>query len=178
MNRLSLSLVNSFALGPHRDKASSLSSRLDEGIRFPDKEEDRDLGPIIQAAKNGDAGAQNTLGERYYYGWGMLNEEHITHDMGKAFFYWSMAANQGNANAQRRLGEYYWTEREHCDKNKSFYWYKKAADQGDPEALCCLARFYLDDVVVDRNKDEAIKLYQESANRGYAPARKCLEELK
>ena len=170
--------TNIFAFSIHGDATSSGASN--EGFRVPDENDDIDLAPLVKLAEaeQGDVEAQNTLGECYYYGRGLLNEEHIPRDMKKAFFYWSMAANQGNANAQRRLGEYYWPEGEHCDKKTSFCWYKKAADQGDPEALFCLARFYLDNIMVDRNKDEAIKLYQESANRGYAPARKCLEDLK
>lgn len=170
--------TNIFAFSIHGDATSSGASN--EGFRVPDEKDDNDLAPLVKLAEaeQGDAEAQNALGEHYYYGTGIKDGNHITNDIDAAFKWWSKAAKQGNANAQRRLGEYYWPEGEHCDKKTSFYWYKKASDQGDPEALFCLARFYLDNIVVDRNKDEAIKLYQESANRGYAPARKCLEDLK
>ncbi len=179
MKRFILSLINNCAFSPHGSQASAGTHGVQDNLVIPDEHDNIDIKALQLSAEQGDADAQNTLGECYYYGWGMLSGEHMIHDMEKAFSCWFKAANQGNANAQRRLGECFWFgDGVLRNKSESFRWYQKAAEQGDAEAQYCLAFLYLHGIEVPRNKEEAIRLYQESAKQGFLLARKCLEELK
>lgn len=62
-------------------------------------------------------------------------------------------ANLGNADAQVSLG-YMYCERsalEPMDLKKAFYWLKKAADQDHEEGLMCMADFYMQGDVVEKD---------------------------
>lgn len=56
------------------------------------------------------------------------------------------------------------------DAAKAKYWYKGAADKGSIEASYYLGRLYLE----CHNSDEAYKLFEFGANRGYGPSMNAL----
>jgi hypothetical protein len=80
--------------------------------------------PTLQkAAKQGDAGAQSSLGLMYYLG------EGVPQDYTKAAYWFQKAAEQGHAQAQCNLGVMY-RDGQGVPKDEAAYWFQKAADQG------------------------------------------------
>ena len=76
-------------------------------------------------AEQGHAGAQYSLGMRYYLGEGTLT------DKKKAFYWFTQAAEQGLAYAQHKLGIlYYVGEGTSADMKQAACWIKKAYENG------------------------------------------------
>ena len=76
-------------------------------------------------AEQGHAGAQYSLGMRYYLGEGTLT------DKKKAFYWFTQAAEQGDAQAQYKLGIlYYVGEGTSADMKQAACWIKKAYENG------------------------------------------------
>lgn len=78
------------------------------------------------------------------------------------------AANLGYAKAQHILAFcYQWGLGTEKDKFEAFRWYQKAAEQDYPQSVCYLADFYiLGEGGVDRNIDEAVRLWKKAAEMG------------
>ena len=87
---------------------------------------------LLLKAKQGDPGAQFSLGECYYHG---------AQDYKQAVYWYSKAAEQGHALAQYNLGYYY---REGYgvsqDLEQAICWYSKSAEQGNTCAQEALER--------------------------------------
>ena len=80
-------------------------------------------------AEQGNAEAQNKLGQMYYRGDGVRTDYH------KALYYFNLSAEQGNANSQYYLGliyEGYGAIKK--DHDESLKYYRMAAENGDPDA--------------------------------------------
>ena len=76
-------------------------------------------------AEQGHAGAQYSLGMRYYLGEGTLT------DKKKAFYWFTQAAEQGDAQAQYNLGLLYSNgEGTSADMKQAACWIKKAYENG------------------------------------------------
>jgi hypothetical protein len=89
-----------------------------------------------KAAEQGDAEAQNQLGECYYYGKGVKKDETEANKWyHKAIEQYRKAAEQGDAKAQYNLGVCYYIGIG-VEQNKvvAIKWLRKAADQGDEQA--------------------------------------------
>ena len=91
------------------------------------KKTERNLKEAVQvqryreAAEQGDAAAQNRLGDCYYRGKG------VKKDWKEAAHWYDRAAENGNVEAQRNLGALYYNgEGLEKDLKKALYWYKKA----------------------------------------------------
>ncbi len=81
------------------------------------------------------------------------------------------AAELGNAEAQCRIGDYYYSGLDvDKDYNKAFIWYKKSADQGYAKAQCKIGDCYFFSQGVDRDCNKAFIWYKKSADQGYAEA--------
>jgi hypothetical protein len=78
------------------------------------------------------------------------------------------AAEQGNAEAQCRLGDMYYEGRYDAprDEKKAVYWYRMAAEQGDADAQFSLGGMYANGQGVPRDDAEAVKWYQKAAEQG------------
>ena len=104
-------------------------------------------------------------------------QEYATGD--NAIRCYQMAAERGNAEAQNKLGNYYYyginVER---DYQKSMKWFQKAADQGDTEAQNRLGKCYANGTGVNKNLSKAVEWFQKAAEQGDAEAQKNLEEVK
>ena len=89
-----------------------------------------------EAANKNDAAAQYELGKRYYTGrTGAGRYGGHKQDYNKAFKWWLLAAEQGNAYAQNFLGRCYENGRGvDKDLNEAIKWYRKAAEQGHESA--------------------------------------------
>lgn len=103
-------------------------------------------------AKQGDVGALHDLGFMYSSGRG------VTENEAEAFYWLSLSADLGNADAQSWLGAAYFggwgTSR---DMAKSARWYRSAADQGDAEAMAELGALYENGFGVPQDYVEAMK---------------------
>ena len=84
---------------------------------------------LLKRAEEGDAEAQNELGERYYYG------KKVEMNRELAFKWYMKAAKQGNPEAQFNVGWCYAKGKgTDLDDKKAFEWYKKSAAQGNANA--------------------------------------------
>ena len=87
-----------------------------------------DTALLRQAAKQGDAEAQFSLG------WMYANSDGVHRSRGAVIFY-HMAAEQGHAAAQYNLGNMYSDGKVVPeDDAEAVKWYRKAAEQGNAEA--------------------------------------------
>ena len=122
-----------------------------------------------QAAEQGYAAAQNSLGECYFYGRG------VTQDYAQAICWFRKAAEQGYAKAQYNLG--------YCYKNglgvtkdyaQAVYWYRKAAEQGYAKAQNDLGYCYENGQGVTQDYAQSISWYHKAAEQGNAKAQNNL----
>ncbi|MCL1888053.1 MAG: sel1 repeat family protein [Kiritimatiellaeota bacterium] len=84
-------------------------------------------------------------------------------------------ATQGDAEAQWKLGHWFYCSVENKDKdpmNKALVeaakWFRKAAEQGHPNAQHFLGQSYLYGHGVERDNAEAVRWYREAAEQGDA----------
>ena len=90
---------------------------------------DADFNSTLLLANQGDATAQNQLGESYYKG------EGVTKTDTEAFKWFKLAADQGNVNAQKHLGNmYYYGVSVPQSYTEAVKWYRLDADQGNASA--------------------------------------------
>ncbi|HMD54113.1 MAG TPA: tetratricopeptide repeat protein, partial [Phycisphaerae bacterium] len=91
----------------------------------------------LQVARQGNAVAENNLGNFYIRGQGTPK------DYGQAFYWYQQAAQQGLADAQANLADMYsegtGTQQ---DYTQAFNWYQKAAVQGNAGAQQSLGDLY------------------------------------
>jgi NADPH-dependent 7-cyano-7-deazaguanine reductase QueF-like protein len=96
---------------------------------------------------------------------------YVTSDKDMAFKYYQFSADQGNAVAQRNVGNCFSSgEGVMMDKFEAFRYYKLSADQGNSDAQSNVGNCYANGDSVPINKSEAFKYYQMSADQGNADA--------
>jgi uncharacterized protein len=113
--------------------------------------------------------SNNDMGVRYLLGRGVVpNAE-------KAFYYFSKAADKGNAFAQNEVAYMYATGKG-TEKNlaKAFYYYKQAAEQNLASAQYNLAIMYHNGLGTEKNPNAALKWFNKSAAHGFEPAKQAL----
>jgi tetratricopeptide (TPR) repeat protein len=118
-----------------------------------------------KAAEQGDAEAQDWLGDCY------LSGEGVAQDEAQAVKWYRKAAEQGNTEAQISLGGCY------LGKAEAVKWYRKAAEQGDAFAQFMLGTCYNNGYGVPKDDVVAYMWYNLSAAKGDDCAAKCREEL-
>lgn len=85
------------------------------------------------------------------------------------------AAEQGDANAQFRLGISYRAGLGVAkDEQEAVKWYRKAAEQGHAEAQMSLGLCYVLGTGVEEDGKEAMKWFRIAAEQGHAQAQYCL----
>ena len=110
------------------DSASSNENLSDERQDFGS-----DFYSFIDLAEEGDADAQFNIGDLYYNGIG------VDEDDKEAFVWYHKAAKQGHADAQYNLADmYYIGQGVEEDDKKAKKWYRKAAQQGHTDAQVAL----------------------------------------
>ncbi|RAP28145.1 hypothetical protein DID78_05390 [Candidatus Marinamargulisbacteria bacterium SCGC AG-343-D04] len=88
-------------------------------------------------------------------------------DFNKARKYYALAAEQGDAKAQNKLGIcYYNGDGVASNKETAVDWYRKSSNQGHVYAKFNLARMYERGEGLDQDLNEAVRLYVESASCG------------
>ena len=127
-----------------------------------DQEEYEAAISILQeAAANGDAEAQYTLGNCYYGGKG------VEQNYEEAAKNYKLAADQGFAWAQGNLGYCYFTGAGvEQDYDEAMRLYRLAADQGDEVAIFNIGYAYYVGKGAEQDYDEALKYYRQSAELG------------
>ena len=89
----------------------------------------------------------------------------------KALACYKPLAEQGNAEAQDKLGSMYeFGQGVPEDYQQAVYWYKKAADQGVANALIRLGMIYQHGIGVPEDKQQALSWYRKAADQGDANA--------
>jgi TPR repeat protein len=120
---------------------------------------------FFKHAKQGNAEAQNLLGEMYFLGKG------VKQDYQEAAKWYRKAAEQGRANAQYNLGFMYENGQGVIqDYQEAAKWYRKAAEQGDANAQNLLGAVYSYVEGVEQDYQEASKWYRKAAEQGDANA--------
>ena len=111
-------------------------------------------------AEQGDAKAQYLLGDMYRDGKG------VTKDSAEAVKWYRKSADQGNVEAQVRVG---FLSKDSAEQVK---WLRMAADQGDVLTQCFLGSMYANALVdgVVKDSAEAVKWYRKAADQGNANA--------
>jgi hypothetical protein len=120
-------------------------------------------------SEQGNVAAQNNLGDMYFNGRGVPNDDK------KAVAWYRKAAEQGHAIAQFNLGFMYEIgEGVPRDDKQAAAWYQKAAEQGVAAAQNCLGRLYLDGRGVPQDGKKAVAWYRKAAEQGHAIAQENL----
>ena len=88
------------------------------------------------------------------------------------------AAEQGDAEAQNKLGFMYHTGRGVAeDAAEAVKWYRKAAEQGHALAQFSLGLMYANGKGVPQDDAEAMKWYRKAAEQGHADAQGALDMM-
>lgn len=83
--------------------------------------------------------------------------------------YYEKAAQNGESEAQKYLGEYYYIKAISAENDvvQAAQWYQKSAEQNYIEAQYCLAECYKNGKGVQQNDIEAFKWYEKAAQQGH-----------
>lgn len=161
--KMSVKLLNGLKSGGTRKGGSTilLGCSYFAGIGV-EEDKSKAMEWLEKAAEQGNADAQNKLGE-YYIGVGVETR--------KAFELFQKAAENGSKEAQRNLGKCYMKG---LGVNKlpaeAVKYYKKAAEQGDAEAQYLFATCLFIGNAVTQNVKQAVEYYQKSAQQEYMKA--------
>ena len=125
-----------------------------------------------KAAEQGNAIAQNKLGQMYYFGYRVVTRNHP-----EAARWYRKAAEQGLADAQNSLGTmYHYGQGIPQDFREAARWYRKAAEQGLTQAQFLLGVMYLYGQGIPQDYVQAHKWLHIASALGYQDAKKLWEE--
>jgi TPR repeat protein len=131
------------------------------GPTQPDKQQISQASAALLAAQNGDADAQNTIGNCYYKGVG------VAKTFNQAIYWYRKSAAQGYAPAQHNLGWMFARgEGVAQDYHEALTWYLKSAEQGFPNAQQKVGYSYSSGLGVVKDNVEAMKWYRRAAEQG------------
>jgi hypothetical protein len=120
-----------------------------------------DLIATKAKAEQGDAAAQNILGDLWAHGKG------VPQDYAQAAKWYRRSADQGFALAQCNLAALYAAGAGvKSDSTEAVRWYRKAADQGSADGQYDLAQMLSMGIGAKRDIREAIRLYHLAAEQG------------
>ena len=112
------------------------------------------------AIEQGNDCAMNDLGARYYSGDGGFEQS-----FEKAVYYYNMAAEHGNRQAQENLGYcYYYGRNMEVDYEKAFHYFALGAFDGHLISLYKIGDMYLNGYYVKKNPVEAFNIYNHCLN--------------
>ncbi|MFI3291258.1 MAG: serine/threonine-protein kinase [Opitutales bacterium] len=124
---------------------------------------------LIDLAKQGDAIAQNNLGDAYYDG------DEISKSYDKAVSWYAQSAELGNADAQNSLAIcYYFGNGVSRVLEKAASFFEKSAEQGNADAQYNIGVCYYRGIGVARNYAKAISWFEKSAEQGNSDAQNNL----
>jgi TPR repeat protein len=116
---------------------------------------------LLAANEFGSSEAQLLLGAMYHEGKG------VTQDYIESEKWFRKSAEQGNAVAQRYLGQIYEEGRNGIPQNyfEAIKWFRLAADQGDAEAQYSIGSMFRKGIGLSQDYAEAMKWYRLAANQ-------------
>lgn len=124
-------------------------------------------------AEQGNADAQNYMGQLYANGW------HVSMNYGKAIKWYRKSAAQGHANAHANLGYMYEQGMGVIkDPAKAVEFYRKAAEMGDVGGQTNLGNMYEYGLGVKKNHAKALEWYRKAAEQGDQEASRRAEHVK
>jgi putative phage-type endonuclease len=130
------------------------------------------VAELKKSADQGNADAQNRLGNRYAQGQG------VAQNYREAMKCYRLAADQGYANAQTNLGLMYANGLGISQSDtEAVRWYQLAADQGYANAQTNLGWMYAKGRGVSQSDTEAVRWFQLAADQGYDFAQYYLGEM-
>ena len=119
-----------------------------------------DFGSTLYSANQGNASAQNNLGNHYNKG------EGVPQSYAEAVKWYRLAADQGNAFAQYNLGlKYYKGEGVPQSYSEAVKWYRLAAEQGNAPAQNNLGLMYHNGEGVPQSYTDAVKWFKLAAEQ-------------
>ena len=129
---------------------------------------------LTKLANEGNALAQFRLGDLYYHGHSVAEDENM------AIYWWKKSAASGNAEAMYQIAHAYLfggtAAKSVADPDReAAIWYFQAASAGHVEAAYTLGLLFLAGKGVVEDRDEAIRWFRIASNKGHAEARKALE---
>lgn len=125
----------------------------------------------LKAAERGENGAQHSLAERYYWGYG------VERDLAKAFHWYQKSDTI--ASSQSRLGDYnYFGIGVNENWEEAVQWYQKAANQfiGDDHAQQMLGNCYFYGAGVEVDFEKAVYWYNQATKHGDCIAEQMLAD--
>lgn len=146
-------------------KQKTLENNTDKNIKceqLTDEELKKlNLNTLKEYAERGDSRAQKALGDAYYYG------ERLKEDEGEAFNWYLKSAKQGNAYAKYNVGYmYYYGRGVEQNYEEALKWYKKSAEMGYHFAQNALGNMYYNGEYVEQNYTKARNFYEMAAEQG------------
>ena len=133
----------------------------------------QDLPMVSRSAERGNDASQVLLAVAYLNGDGGLRR-----DPAQAAHWFELAALQGNAYAQERIGDLYESgEGVGANATLAFDWRLKAAQRGNMQAQVKLARMYLAGTGTARDEDQARAWLERAAVEGSAEAQYLLGRM-
>ena len=137
-----------------------------------DDETKAELARQLQAAKQGDPGAQYEVGMMYAWGRG------VKQDLELGAHWTRKAAEQGKRQAQRSLAVMYAQGRGvEQDFVESARWTRRAAEQGDAAAQFSLGKKYQHGRGVKQDDEKAADWYLKAAEQDHAEAKLALDDM-
>ncbi|MDR0908323.1 MAG: sel1 repeat family protein [Spirochaetaceae bacterium] len=131
-----------------------------------------EVGELEKKADGGDSISQLHLGLMLKLG------EGVAQDLEKAVYWYTKAAEQGDADAQDFLAECYFNGygigNEKYPLKKGKYWYEKSAEQGNADAQLWLGCCYFDGDGTKKEDWKAIRWWLKAAEQGNKPAQSLL----
>jgi TPR repeat protein len=128
----------------------------------------------LERANGGDADSQYQMSQWHFNG----KNKFVEIDSAKGREWLRKAAENGNAQAQYRMGldSTCTSEQYYCAK--AFEWYQKAAEQGHSFACYKIGKYYATGNVVEQDLDKAAEWYKKAADKGMDMAATLLERIK
>jgi serine/threonine protein kinase len=137
------------------------------------RDEPAALALFLAAAEKGHSGSVNAAGEMFLNGDGCPAP-----DYQRAAELFKKAADMGNSDAMRNLGDcFYFGRGVKTDYSRAAELYSAAAEKNNGAAMFALARAYIAGNGVSKDPAKARELIEKSAAAGYYPAREAMSVL-
>lgn len=129
---------------------------------------------LTRIANDGNPLAQLRLGDLYFHGKGVTEDENM------AIFWWKKSAASGNAEAMYQIAHAYLfgntAAKGVADPDReAATWYFQAASAGHAEAAYTLGLLFIAGKGVIEDRNEAIRWFRVAASKGHVEARKAME---
>lgn len=148
---------------------------LDEALKVLEAGGDAKAVEVLtRIANEGNPLAQLRLGDLYFHGKGVSEDENM------AIFWWKKSAASGNAEAMYQIAHAYLfgntAAKGVADPDReAATWYFQAASAGHAEAAYTLGLLFIAGKGVVEDRNEAMRWFRVAAEKGHVEARKALE---